>query len=154
MQQKNVRRSVVSQNYSIPAPTGGLNVRDNLDEMPETDAIVMDNYIPMDNKVVLRKGYQKYVVTDEAIKTLMTYKLANNCHFLASGGGNFYDVSSKLNVIKYEKEFFNDDWQYCQFRNRLIMVNGTDTPQTYYIEDNQTYFQDLQVSGDGLFRKN
>ena len=55
-----VIRTSKSINYSLPAPTGGLNVRDSLDVMARTDAIVMDNYIPLDTKVVLRKGYCKY----------------------------------------------------------------------------------------------
>ena len=150
MQQKNVSRGVVSHNYSIPAPTGGLNVRDNMDNMPETDAFVMDNYIPLDNKVILRKGYQKYVLTDNDVKSLMTYKLPNNNHFLAFCGGDVYDITSKQQVIKYEKNFLNSQWQYCQFKNRLIMVNGYDLPQTYYIEESNVYFEPIQFSGEGL----
>lgn len=151
MQQRNVNRGVSSQNYSIPAPTGGLNVRDSLDKMLETDAIIMDNYIPMENKVVLRKGYQKYTELEgDPVWTLISYNVPGKNHLLAFSGGNVYDVSTKQNIVKYEKNFGYNYWQYCQFKNRLIMVNGADEPQTFYIDNENVYFEPLDVSGDGL----
>lgn len=150
MQQRNVNRGIVSQNYCIPAPTGGLNMRDSLDSMAETDALVMDNYIPLDNKVVLRKGYLKYAETPAAVLTLLTYVIPHHNKLLAFSGGNVYDVSDKTNIKSYPKEFNNDRWQGCQFRNRLFMVNGIDTPQVYYIKDNEVIFEPLQISGEGL----
>lgn len=41
---------------SIPAPTGGLNARDAIANMPETDAVIMDNFFPTQSNVQLRKG--------------------------------------------------------------------------------------------------
>jgi hypothetical protein len=41
---------------SIPAPVGGLNARDALANMPETDAIIMDNFFPQPTWVELRGG--------------------------------------------------------------------------------------------------
>lgn len=150
MQQRNVNRGVMSQNYSIPAPTGGLNVRDSMDNMPEADAFVMDNYIPMDNKVILRKGYQKYAVTNDKVWTLMTYKMPNKNRLLAISNGNVFDVSSPQNIITYEKNFTGSQWQFCQFRNRLIMVNGTDAPQAFYDDGQEIHFEEMQISGEGL----
>ena len=150
MQQKNVRRGVVSQNYSIPAPTGGLNMRDSMDSMPADDALVMDNYLPLDSKVVLRKGYQKHVPLQNKVMSLLAYKMPTENRLLAFSSGNVYDVSSKQELITYEKNFNDNSWQACQFKNRLIMVNGVDTPQTYYIEDRQTHFEELSVIGTNL----
>ena len=150
MQQRNVRRGVVSQNYSISAPTGGLNVRDSLDNMPPEDAIVMDNYIPLDNKVVLRKGYVEFVKLDEKVSTLVSYKKSGDNHLLAFSHGNMYDVTSAQHVIAYERDFTDNCWQSCQFRNRLILVNGTDVPQTFYTTENGAVFEALQMTGEGL----
>jgi hypothetical protein len=33
----------IARPYSVPAPFGGWNTRDALDEMPATDAITLDN---------------------------------------------------------------------------------------------------------------
>ena len=150
MLQKIVNRSASSQNYSIPAPTGGLNLRDSMDNMPQEDAFVMDNYIPLDSKVVLRKGYQRYVTLSEQISTLISYKLPLQNRLLAFGSGKMFDITSPQEIITYDKNFTENDWQYCQFKNRLILVNGVDTPQTYYIEDTIEHFEDLAISGENL----
>ena len=44
-----INRSNKSVNYTLPAPVGGLNVRDSLDTMSAADAVVLDNYITRDN---------------------------------------------------------------------------------------------------------
>lgn len=151
MQQRNVRRGVVSQNYSIPAPTGGLNVRDSMDNMPQEDAFVMDNYLPLDNKVVLRKGYQSYVTMQDPVWSLMPYKISGHNKLLAASGGDIYDITYNDNIISYQKSFSDNHWQFCQFKNRLIMVNGTDLPQTFYLDDNNdAHLENLQMSGEDL----
>ena len=76
MLQQQINRRTKSQNYTLSAPIGGLNVRDSLDTMPETDAIVMDNYLTQDTKIILRKGYVPYVKLGEKIETLLTYNSA------------------------------------------------------------------------------
>lgn len=150
MQQRRINRSLLSHNYSIPSPIGGLNVRDSLDTMAPEDAIVMDNYIPLDTKVALRKGYQKYVELDGNVYTLANYKYPNDSHFLAFSNGNVFDISSKKAVTKYEKNFSSSYWQYCQFKNRLIFVNGYDAPHTYYIENTEPKFEEVALEGENL----
>ena len=46
MQRRKVNRQNRSLNYTLPCPIGGLNMRDSLGQMKESDAIVMDNYFP------------------------------------------------------------------------------------------------------------
>ena len=150
MQQRRINRSLLSHNYSIPSPIGGLNVRDSLDTMAPEDAIVMDNYIPLDTKVALRKGYQKYVELDGNVYTLANYKYPNDNRFLAFCNGNVFDISSKKAVTEYEKNFSSSYWQYCQFKNRLIFVNGYDIPHTYYIENTEPKFEEVALEGENL----
>ena len=45
---KQINRGNKSINYTLPAPCGGLNIRDSLEEMAVSDAIKMDNYIDKD----------------------------------------------------------------------------------------------------------
>ncbi len=40
----------------LPAPVGGWNTADGLSTMPPLDAVVMDNFTPEENGVVLRGG--------------------------------------------------------------------------------------------------
>lgn len=50
------RTQTRAQMYSVAAPVGGLNTRDALANMPETDAIIMDNWFPQPTWVEIREG--------------------------------------------------------------------------------------------------
>lgn len=45
---------------TIPAPIGGLNARDGISAMPETDAYVLKNWIPSSLGMKLRNGYMAW----------------------------------------------------------------------------------------------
>jgi len=51
-----------AQIKTIPAPNGGLNARDGLAAMPETDAVVLTNWIPDAGGVHCRKGYSEWAI--------------------------------------------------------------------------------------------
>lgn len=150
MLQRQINRQTKSQNYTLSAPIGGLNVRDSLDTMPETDAIVMDNYLPQDTRIVLRKGYIPYVELGEKIETLMSYNFAGNECLLACGGGKIWNVSSSVQVTKLKEGLSLSDWQYCQFKDRLIMVNGMDKPQVFYFNESVPVVEEAAFDGEGL----
>lgn len=151
MQQRQTNRNTRSVNFTLPAPIGGLNARDSLDTMEPTDAIVMDNYIPSETKVALRKGFQKYVaMEDEKVRTLAEFKHPTEPRFFAFAGGNVFNIASKTLIKDYGKEYKTSVWQYCQFKNRMIFVNGMDEPQTFYLENDEDRFETAAFSGDGL----
>ena len=142
MQQRRVNRGNKSGDYNLPSPIGGLNARDSLDLMAETDAIVMDNYIPGETKVALRKGFVRYVTTQTPISTLVEFKAeSGNNRFFAFDDTSLWDITSAASAHKIEgREYKNGRWQTTQFKNRLFAVNGEDIPQTYYIDDAATGF--------------
>jgi len=47
---------------TIPAPTGGLNTRDGIANMPPTDAIVLTNWIPDTYGIRSRKGWSEWAI--------------------------------------------------------------------------------------------
>ncbi len=150
MQQRATNRGNTSTNYTLPAPIGGLNVRDSLDTMDEKDAIVMDNYLPTETKVLLRKGYTSYAPLGETIHTLIEYKKPSYERFFACGGGKVWNISSKENIEEIASGFNNNDWQYCQFKDRLILVNGYDKPQTFYVSDGEEHWEEAAFEGSNL----
>lgn len=150
MQQRTNNRGNASANYTLPAPIGGLNVRDSLDTMENTDAIVMDNYIPTETKVMLRKGYRSYANLQHRIYTLAEFCKPAYNRLFAFGGGKVWNISSKEHIVEMAEGFANSQWQYCQFRDRLILVNGYDTPQTFFIKDGQDCWQEAVFSGTNL----
>ena len=50
----------LAQPISVPAPITGWNARDALDEMPATDAVLLDNWYPDAQGVVVRSGFTPY----------------------------------------------------------------------------------------------
>ncbi len=149
---KTISRTAKSINYTLPAPCGGLNVRDSLDVMPATDAIVMDNYIPRDTKVALRKGYSVYAKTDTPFLTLAAYKKSQTTRLIGISEGQAYNLSSKKNVSLYDGvNFKNSRCQTVTYKDRLFFMNGVDTPKVFYIDENgNDIWEDWAFSAEGL----
>jgi hypothetical protein len=53
--------AMTGQSNAIPAPIGGLNTRDSVDLLPETDAIRLENFFPARSHVQVRNGYDDHV---------------------------------------------------------------------------------------------
>lgn len=141
-----------SVSYTLPAPIKGLNVRDGWANMDVGYAIVMDNYMPLDTKVALRKGYVEYVGLPEKVCTLTEYKAGGNNYFIVVSGGAAYNISSRKNIYVYENVKFTNS--YCrtqQYKNYLYFVNGSDTPKVYYRgEDGTEHFEDWGFTAENL----
>ena len=81
MLNQQVNRGVRSRDIIVPAPILGLNKKDALSAMDAGYAITMDNYMPLDNKIVLRSGYTKYVTLGQKVQTLVEYKKPSQGRF-------------------------------------------------------------------------
>ncbi len=135
----NPKRQASASVHSIPAPVGGLNARDALSAMKPTDAIVLENFFPEANYVVLRKGFagHNFSGSGSDIQSLMTYHATDGDEQLfAAAGGTIVDVTSKdLASIVYSTGITNNKWQYVNFSTAgglfIVAVNGTDTPLKY-----------------------
>ena len=57
---KKVKRPAIQKIVTIAAPVGGINARDSLAAMPETDAYSLINWIPQRYGVRSRKGYSEW----------------------------------------------------------------------------------------------
>lgn len=152
MKLKLAARGNKSINYNLPAPIKGLNVRDSLADMEPEYAITMDNYMPLDTKVALRKGYVDYVSLPEKVCTLAEYKAGDSNYFLAVSGGKAYNISSRKNVYTYKDIKFSNS--YCrtqQYKNYLYFVNGSDLPKVYYQDESGAeHFEDWGFSAEKL----
>lgn len=149
---RQINRNNRSVNYTLPAPVGGLNARDSLDTMSPTDAIVLDNYIPGDTNLFLRRGYSVYVKNDKRFLTLASYSKYNEPRFIGIADGKAYNISSKKNVTQYEGISFTDSrCQTVQYKDRLFFFNGVDTPKVFYVDDGgEDVFADWGFTADGL----
>lgn len=122
-------------NHTLPAPIGGINARDSMDMMPETDALVMDNYIPSETTVSLRNGYTEYASFNSRVRTLAEYKKPQNNRFIAVADNGIYDISSR-EFVKISEPLASSICQFRQYKDRLFLVNGMNTPKVFKVDDN------------------
>lgn len=147
-----INRGQKANVHSVPAPVGGWNARDSLDQMAEDDAIKLDNLFPGFGKVSLRPGTSEYA--DDLggkVRTLAEFNAGATRQFLAAANGNIWDITTAATPVSLGSGFSSDSWQWAQFDTaaggaRMGFVNGTDAPQVY---DGST-LTSMTVSGTGL----
>lgn len=127
----------VSREYTLPAPTGGWNARDNLGEMKPNEAVFMINSFPNATDVQVRKGYTQWATGfTSAVETLMAYEAGSLSKLFAASGTSVYDISTSgaIGAAVYTS-FTNSRLEYVNFANSagtyLYIVNGADAPTTY-----------------------
>jgi hypothetical protein len=131
---------------AVPAPTGGWNRRDSEDQMPETDAIVLDNWIPRAGRCELRRGYSEYVTgLGDNVYTLAQFDGTGTRKFIAAADGNLWDISTST-PSSLISSLTDDYWQTLNFDGKLGLVNGVDAPLSY----DGSSVSSMTVSGSGL----
>ena len=94
MQKRPVNRQSVISTASVPAPVGGWNTRDALSAMPPNDAIIMENFFPTTESVMLRKGSLNHVTgITGTVETLMSYANSTSKKMFAAAGSQIYDAT-------------------------------------------------------------
>ena len=85
---------------SVPAPTGGWNARDSLDDMDPADAVSLVNMFPAFGRVSPRAGSAVYASgLGGAVETLAEYNSGGVRKLLAAAGGAIYEVTNGGSVI-------------------------------------------------------
>lgn len=152
-----------STSASLPAPIGGLNYRDSVSMMAETDALELDNLFPSPTDVNLRKGWTSFATFTGTCQSIVLY--GSSEVFVAvydatdyglfdatSGGalstevvGGSGDTVQELTSVRFDYQNFGTTGG--QF---LTLVNGADTPLQY---DGSTWSAS-SMTGSGLTTSN
>lgn len=132
------RGKAISQTHSIPAPIGGLNASSAIAAMPETDALLMDNWFPQPTLVSLRNGSENWCTGITGwIETLMGYSNKSGTEKLfAIAGTHVYDATSQGAVgAAVVSSLTNARWEYTNVGTPagafLYAANATDKPLLY-----------------------
>lgn len=134
---RTIAKSNVVRSARIPAPVGGWNTRDALADMPSTDAVVCDNWLPRTSDLHLRAGYTAHVTgLPAAVQTLMDYTNGSTAKLFAAAGTAIYDVTNTGAVgAAVQSGLLNARWQHINFATSggqfLFTVNGQDDPRYY-----------------------
>lgn len=125
---------------SIPAPVGGLNARDSVAEMPETDALILDNWFPTPTSIQVRGGSDRHALTlggllGNNIETLMAYNGPATQNLFAIDSAGIADVTAGNNLSPSVTGLSNSRFQYVNFGTSgghfLLAVNGADKLRGY-----------------------
>ena len=125
------------ESTSQSAPIGGLNTRDAVDLMPQTDAIRLDNFFPGSTDVSLRNGFTNHVTgLPSTVQSLMSYRSPSANKLFAASNNAIYDVTSSGSVgSAVVSSLSNVQFQHVNFTTSggsfLFIVNGADAPRHY-----------------------
>lgn len=141
----------VSTGYTLPAPTGGLNTRDALANMPESDAVILDNWFPQPTWVELRNGATTLATFTGACETVAAYAALNPVNNQLYGAVNNAGTRSLYRVDNAGggavgapvaggagstiQTITSTRYDWAQYSigsvNYLYLVNGVDNPLLY-----------------------
>jgi len=140
------QRLGTGQRTSVASPIGGWNTRDSLAQMEATDAVIMDNWYPGQGSVSTRKGYIEYATgLSGYVDSLIAYSGNGLQKFLCANNDEINDITSGT-PANLGSGFLNAKWQYVNFNNYVVMVNGEDTPQNF----DGSALSNSTISGSGL----
>lgn len=137
---------------SVPAPVGGWNARDSVDDMEENEAVQLDNWFPGQGEVVLRRGHTSHATTmGGVVETIAEFNAGSTRHMIGAANGKLWNATAAGAATQLGTGFANNRWQWAQFDDssggaRLGLVNGADTPKMW----NGTSLADLTITGSGL----
>lgn len=147
-----------------PAPVGGWDAKSSLADMPEENAVILDNWFPDRDRVELRPGSTEYatylgefsaefsteftVAPGPETSSLMEYIPPSGTARLFAGAGTAIWDTTGGGVSSQEKDgFTNSIFVHAQFNNGsghyLFAANGNDTLQIY----NGTAWADSTITG-------
>lgn len=144
--QTNKKQKVDSK--SIPSPVGGLNARDALADMPETDAIILDNWFPNPSSVNLRNGSDEFATGWSGwVESLLVYNGATSNKLFAAATTSIYNITTGGTITVGDVTgLTNARFQSVNFSTAggkfLLAVNGADKLRGY---DGTNWY----VDGDG-----
>lgn len=146
-------RNRVSQTKSLPAPTKGWYVGENLAEAPEGTAFILNNAFPQLDYVRVRRGSQAWATgigASVSIHSLLSYSYAGLSKLFAVGDGKIYDVSSTGAVGAAKVSGLGSSHlEYVQFTglggSYIVAVNGVDGVQTF---DGTNWNKTYSFTGD------
>lgn len=146
-------RQRIAAEFVVDAPIGGWNTRETIDNMPPTDAVVLDNWVPDMGAVTLRPGYEEYcdIGTDDDVYTLIPFDNGNpsDKKFFACAGTKIYNITVPSLPSAAITGKTTGKWQWAQFDGKLGIVNGVDYPMRYD-PDASPALDQMTISGTGL----
>lgn len=140
----------------VPAPVGGWNARDALDDMEQDEAVELKNFFPGQGQVSLRRGNTQHATgLGGSVEMLAEFNAGSFRKMIAGANGNLWDSTAASAASSLASGFASNRWQTAQFDDssggaRMGLVNGSDAPQDY----TGSAVSAMSISGSGLTASN
>jgi hypothetical protein len=134
---RNSARAAQNSSKSFFAPVGGWNALDNLANLKEDEAVILQNWFPDGVSCRSRNGHTEWAtgLGTGAVDSLMTYTGLTTQKLFAVANNNIYDVSTTGAASSVVSGLTNNRWQFENYGNAsgnyLFSANGADTPRQY-----------------------
>jgi len=123
---------------TVFSPSGGWDTRENIADMPEDRAVILDNWFPNSSKLTTRRGFTSFSTGMSGdVSSLMSYQPDSGTSRLFSAAqGKIYNVESGGAVgAALGSGFASDKWQHVNMATAggrfLMMCNGSDAAQVW-----------------------
>lgn len=152
LRQRSINRGEKAVTRSVPAPVGGWNARDSIDEMDGDEAVSMVNWFPGQGEVTTRKGFDSHGTgLTGNVEAGGEFNAGATRKMFACANGRIWDTTTAGAGSSLKSGFSSNRWQWAQFDDasggaRVGLVNGADAPQIY----NGTAVTGMTLSGSGL----
>lgn len=116
----------------LPAPIGGVNTRDSLSAMSPVDAIELINWIPQQNGLVSRQGFEE--ATDgyaSSIETQIPYIQGLTQVLVTASSDVLYTDDGNGTLTSLGTGFSNARWDGVKLGANMVLVNGVDAPRNF-----------------------
>lgn len=134
----NRAKTSTSRTRWLEAPVAGWNAKNDLSDMEDGDAIVLDNMITTEMGVKLREGYTSWLTgAGGQIQSLMEYAgIDGSVELFAANATDIYDATSQGAVgAAVQTGLGSGKWQHSMFStaggNFLVAANGVDSVRNY-----------------------
>ena len=121
------------RSITVPAPYGGLNLRDDITSLKPNEARVLYNWFPGSGECRMRDGFAAHGtgVGSGEVKTLASFNGLTVARLVAGSGTKLYNVTSAGAGTEIGTGFSEARWQTECYNNHIFLVNGTDAPQDW-----------------------
>lgn len=146
---RNSSRAAQNSSKSFYAPVGGWNALDNLANLKEDEAVVLQNWFPEGSYCRSRGGHAEWAsgLGTSVVDSLITYTGISSEKFFAAANNNIYDVTTTGVASSVVSGLTNNRWQFENYGNAsgnyVFCANGADTPRQY----NGTSWTTMTLSG-------
>lgn len=125
---QNPRKGRRAQAVTRPAPVGGWNARDSVDDMPATDALLMDNWFPGTDSIKLRPGSG---INASRVGQIETFSRASTATYFDEDG---VLQTAAIDIPRYKESYYiSTGIQY--YTTPQLMVESASTNYCLYNRD-------------------